>query len=43
MNKGDYIIIAVPEDREVYHKEEMIKSFNEIKHRLDFNKMIILN
>ena len=42
MNKGEYIILAVNEDREVLKNEQLLKSFSEVKHRLDVNKKMIL-
>ena len=41
MNKGEYIILAVKEDREVGKNEEMIKSFKEVKYRLDANMKMV--
>ena len=43
MNKGEYIILAVNEDREVQKNEQkMNDGFKDVKHRLDVNKKVIL-
>ena len=41
MNQGEYIILALNDDREVVKNEEIIKSIKEVKYKLEANMKMV--